>query len=583
MSARRRELTRWMLSVTRPVLAPLAASALSRVAGQLAAVAIVAFAGYQVTAIGIAARAGALEGTPLWSVLGVLVALAVAKAVLRYAEQFLGHLVAFRALELLRGEVYTLLAPQAPAIARIAWSGDLLSRITRDIDRIEVFFAHTFAPAVSAVLVPTVVVLGAGFTVGWPAALVCLIAYLMGGLGAPLLGSRAAASAAGEALRLRGLLTQHVTDSVQGVREVVGYGRVAERLADLSALEEPLAETARTRAGIAGARRGLVSLTHYAGLAGILVVGSAAVRSGAASVPWLVALLLGFAASWDNIRAVEDFVLALDNSFASAARITALRGAAPEMPDGERDVPAGPLELRCERVTFSYPGERGGPPALRDVSVHIPAGRWTCVLGVTGSGKSTLSALALRYFDPDEGRVLLGGEDLRELSRARVLAAATIVTQRAHVFRGTIASNLRLGAPDADDDALWRALALADVDEDVRRLNGGINAPVGEGGRTLSGGQRQRLCLARALLRPARLIVLDEYTAHLDAAQAATVRDRVRAARPDATVIEVTHRVEGVRGADHVIVMDRGVVLEHGTPAELLARDGALSRLAGRS
>lgn len=574
----RRRLTAWLISITRPVLGPLALSASARVIDQALAVVMLAFAGFQITTL---AASGA-SWTAIWWVIGILALISVVKALLRYAEQFFGHYVAFQALELIRTRVFASLGPQSPAIMRLGWSGDLLSRITRDIDRIEVFFAHTFAPAVSAAIIPLAVTIWGAVIGGWPIAVTLIGLYLVGGVIVPLLGAKGAAGAATEALSLRGELLQHVTDTVQGVSEVVGYGREAERLAAMREIDDALGAKNRTRAYATAFRAVLSQFALLGGIVLLGAVGAGQVAAGSLSLAWLVALAAGYYRSWESVRAVEGFAIALDNSFAAAGRIYTLQETGLALKDGAKQLPAGELEVAWHNVTFTYPGRAGARPAVQHVSVTAPAGKWTCLVGATGCGKSTLAALAMRYFDPDSGSVTLGGQPLADLPVAALRNAIAVVTQRAHIFRGTIRDNLLIAKEDASDDELWQALSHADLAEFVQAQPGGLDAKVGERGAAMSGGQRQRLALARAFLRAARVLILDEFSAHVDPGQAEVLREHIRAFFPSATVIEITHRLTHIDSVDQVIVVDNGEVVEAGSPGDLLAGQGALWRLRQR-
>ena len=478
----RRELIAWMLRVTRPVLAPLLGSTLARIADLLTGVGIFALGAWAVVVTG-RHLAGAAAGptapsAPAAPSVGMIVAimagLSLLKAALRYAEQFLGHFVAFKALELLRAEIFRALIPRAPRVMATARSGDLMTRATKDVDRIEVFFAHTFAPMVSAVVVPATVLALIGARVSWAvagAALPFLLAVL---LVAPAAGRRAALASSRAAAAARARLTEHVTDSVQGMSEVVGYGRAAERLA----------------------------------------------------------------------------------------------------------ATAGGHEVVWDDVVYSYPN--ASAPALRGVSLRAPAGRWTCLVGVSGSGKTTLAQLALRFDDPQSGRVLVGGRDVRGLTGDSLRREVVLVSQRAHLFRASIADNVRLAAPGATDAEVEAACRAAGVHKDIVAMDRGYDTPVGERGLSLSGGQRQRLALARALLTRPGVLVLDEFTSHLDPGLDASVRDAVRRWAEGVTVVEITHSLRWVGRADRVVVLDAGLVVADGDPAELLAVDGPLRRLAMR-
>ena len=227
-----------------------------------------------VTGRHLAGGPAAPPAPPVGMIVAIMAGLSLLKAALRYAEQFLGHFVAFKALELLRAEIFRALIPRAPRVMATARSGDLMARATKDVDRIEVFFAHTFAPMVSAAVVPATVLALIGARVSWAVAGAALPFLLAALLVAPAAGRRAALASSRAAAAARARLTEHVTDSVQGMSEVVGYGRAAERLAATAGLDDDVASALRPASLVASLRRGAIALLVLAGPAAALAVGA---------------------------------------------------------------------------------------------------------------------------------------------------------------------------------------------------------------------------------------------------------------------------------------------------------------------
>ncbi|WP_366181287.1 ABC transporter ATP-binding protein [Actinomyces timonensis] len=576
----RRALIGWLLSVTRPVLAPLVGSTLCRIADLLLGCAILAIGAVAVVRTGAQAASGAPIGIP-WDLAGQLALASLLKAALRYSEQFLGHFVAFKALELLRGEIFAALIPRAPRVMLEARSGDLLARATKDVDRIEVFFAHTFAPAVSAVVVPLSVVGVVGATTSWPVALTAL-AFLTGAIGVvPALGWRASLASSRAAVAERAGLTQHVTDSIQGMAEVVGYGRAEERLEEMGAIDRSIQAAGAPARRWTALRRGGAQLLALAGPAAMILVGADGVRAGAFSAAALAGGVAAVLRLTETARGVEELAAALSASFAAAERVWATVHSPIEVVDGQEELPrAGSHELVWEGVSYAYPGSPR--LALECASVRAEAGRWTCLVGVSGSGKTTMGHLALRFDDPAAGRILLDGVDIRGLRGDCLRREVALVSQSAHLFRASVLDNLRLAAPGASEEEARRACQDAGIHDDIVALESGYGTMIGERGASLSGGQRQRLALARALLARPGVIVLDEFTSHLDPALDARVRSRVRERLAGTTVVEITHRLRWVGEADHVAVLDGGRVVEQGAPATLMSAGGALARLVAR-
>lgn len=237
--------------------------------------------------------------------------------------------------------------------------------------------------------------------------------------------------------------------------------------------------------------------------------------------------------------------------------------------------------VRLDRVAFSY--DRAGPATIRGVTIDIPAGSHTAIVGATGSGKSTLGYLLARLYDVDAGAVLYDGVDVRDLSTRSLTDILGVVTQDPYLLHASVAENLRFARPDASDEDLYAAARTAQVHDLIAGLPDGYDTVVGERGHRFSGGEKQRLSLARTLLRDPRVLLLDEATSALDTAtELAMTRALDRPGR-SRTTITIAHRLSTVRRADQIIVLDRGAVVEHGTHDELLGRSGAYARLVRKA
>jgi len=229
-------------------------------------------------------------------------------------------------------------------------------------------------------------------------------------------------------------------------------------------------------------------------------------------------------------------------------------------------------------VWFAYPGAES--PVLADISFSARPGTTTAVIGATGSGKTTLLNLLPRFLNATSGEVRLGGADVRSLPAGRLRQRISVVPQHSYLFSGTVAGNLRMGAPQATDDELWHALRVAQADDFVRKLPGGLQAAVAQGGAGLSGGQRQRLCIARAMLRAADLYLFDDSFSALDYTTEAAVRQALAPALEAATVLMVAERIPTIMGADRILVLEEGRLVAQGTHAELLGSSPTYREIA---
>ena len=577
----RRQLSLRLLSITRRVLPPLAASIAARIVFLMIGIALFALGGWAV--------AGLASGESAWSIvliIGCAIGLSLLKGLARYLEQFAGHFVAFHSLAMLRNYFYDQLEPQAPAGTDRLDSGDIMNRVTKDIDRVEVFFAHTLAPVTTAIIVPILSVVWMGSAVSWTLAAVLAPFLLIVGAVIPFLGSGSTARAARELREARGAIAAHVTDSVQGVREVLAFGAQERREAEMSAIEKRISSGLGTQGRWIALRRGLNQAAVALGVVTVAMVAGSNVLAETLTLPQ-AGLALGIAmGSFGPVLAVEEFAADLDQAFASAARVFAITDRAPVVADPAAPKPLTPGDIEFTDVTFAYPTDEEAPaPAptvLGGVSIRIPAGKRTAIVGASGSGKSTLASLLTRTWDPASGTVTIGGTNVADASLRDLRATVASAPQRPYLFNDTLRANLLLAAPGASEADLERALEAVDLTDWLATEKDGLDTVVGDMGERLSGGQRQRLALARALLRDAPIYVFDEATSQVDPATEGRVREGIARVAKGRTIVEIAHRISAVRDADQIIVMDAGRVVEVGTYAELHARGGALAALEAR-
>ncbi|OXC91336.1 hypothetical protein BMR85_009465 [Achromobacter sp. KAs 3-5] len=241
-------------------------------------------------------------------------------------------------------------------------------------------------------------------------------------------------------------------------------------------------------------------------------------------------------------------------------------------------VAAHGLSLAFDRVSFAYPGKR--QDTLHDLSFTVPAGATVAVVGASGAGKSTVASLLLRFWDPREGAVKLDGVDVRQLRLDGLRERVALVTQDTYLFNDTLEGNIRLARPEASREDLMRALEQAALADFVKRLPEGLATRVGERGMQLSGGQRQRISIARAFLKNAPVLILDEATSHLDTLSEMQVRGALDVLMRHRTTLVIAHRLSTIRDADLILVLDRGTLAESGTHDQLLRKQGVYARLA---
>jgi ABC-type multidrug transport system fused ATPase/permease subunit len=310
----------------------------------------------------------------------------------------------------------------------------------------------------------------------------------------------------------------------------------------------------------------------------VLVVGGWQVLAGAMSPGDLVAYLglLGLL-----FTPVRNIVNSMDQYFMGRSALDSVWAildhdeTEPARPGGQQRPIAGRLQVRG--VSFAY---AGGAQALSDVSFTVEPGQTVALVGRSGGGKSTLASLLIGFYRPQAGEILLDGLPLEAHASASLRRQTAVVPQAGLVLSGTVRENIRYGALDADDAAVWQAARLAQAEDFIRELPQGLDAQVGDLGVRLSGGQRQRIAIARALLRDPRLLILDEATSALDAVSEQAVAQALRNLKQGRTTLVIAHRLSTVVGADLILVLDKGKVVQQGTHAQLMAQGGIYRELA---
>ena len=522
-----------------------------------------------------AVRAGQPTG---WLVVALLLAAPVA-AFLHWLESGIAHDMAYKLLAEMRIALFAKLDALAPAYLLRRRSGDLVALATQDVETVEYFFAHTVAPAFVAVLVPGAVLALLAW-VGWPLVVV-LLPFLAYGALSPILGRRRIDRMGSEARAALGQLGAHVTESIQGLSDLVAFQATGARRA---AFMELVRGYQRTRLILLhDLSRQAAGLEMAAGLGGlaVAVAGAVMVGQGWVGPGWLPLLVLVSVAAFMPVSEIAQVGRQLADTIASTRRLDVVHSEPVPIRDGPLmpAAPKGGSALRFEGVGFTYPARIR--PALSGVDFTVQPGSTVALVGPSGAGKSTIASLLLRFWDPQQGRILLDGQDLRELSLDGLRDRIALVAQDTYLFNDTLAANIRLARPGASDRELLRALEQAALTEFVAKLPDGLDTRVGERGVQLSGGQRQRIAIARAFLKDAPILILDEATSHLDTISEQQVRTALEALMADRTTIVIAHRLSTIQAADTILVLESGRVIEAGGHAELVARRGAYARLIG--
>lgn len=521
------------------------------------------------------------NGDPFGHWLVMLALVAPLSGVLHWLESWIAHDMAFRLLADMRIAAFRKLDALAPAYLVRRRTGDLMSLATHDIELVEYFFAHTIAPAFVAVLVPATALIILGAQSGWVA--LALVPFLLAVAVSPLLVRHRVDRLGSRAREAAGELGAFAVDSVQGLGEIVAFQHQDQRGAGLDELSRRHIELRLPFFRQLTFQQSLLEvLTGLGGLAVVVTAGSLAVDGEIDSgiLPLLTLLAMS---AFLPVSEIAQIGRQLADTLGATRRIYGLEHEPVPVTDGPGGPPGEPdrsVALGFDGVSFAYPGQNRN--ALSDVTIDIPAGKVVALVGTSGAGKTTAAMLAMRFWDPDGGRVTMDGVDLRNYRLDDLRRRIALVAQDTYLFNDTLRANILIGRPDASEADLEAAVHHASLTDLVDGLPHGLDTEVGERGTSLSGGQRQRVAIARAFLKDAPVLILDEATSHLDALNEQAVRRSLDQLQAERTTIVIAHRLSTVRDADLIVVLDEGRVVEQGDHGSLLSQNGLYARLVAR-
>ena len=484
-----------------------------------------------------------------------LIVCAVSRGILRYGEQLSGHYIAFTLLALIRDKIFTAMRKLAFVKLQKKDSGSLLSIITADIELLEVFYAHTIAPAASAVLyfIFAVIIFGKihivlSFTVA--------LIYIVMGVLLPLLFAKMDDGAGVEYRKKMSSLNSFFLDSLLGIKEIIFFDKIRERKENIEKRGDAISGTFKLLKNFEGKTFALTEATLT--LCNFLMLGVSAfllVKGEIDFASFLISNLM-LLSGYGPIIAVSGLAVNLQQTFASAERVFSLLDEEPELKEVTDGQNVSFENIAADNINFRYDNME----VLKDVSLSVKKDEIVGLCGKSGSGKSTLLRLLMRFFDPLSGEVKMNGIDIKKINTASLREAISYITQQTYIFKKSIYENIQLANRNASREEVIEAAKKAAIHDFIMSLPAGYDTKMTELGGNLSSGEKQRLGLARAFLHKAPLLLLDEPTGNLDSLNEALILNSIYQEKKDKGVLIVSHRKSTVNAADRIVYIENGRV-----------------------
>lgn len=501
----------------------------------------------------------------------------ISRAVFRYLERYISHDATFRLLGTVRVWLYTKLEKLAPARLFEWQSGELLSAVVGDVETLKEFYLRVLAPPFIAVLVAA----GTGIFLAQFNILfvyVLLGGFVLLGILLPIAVNIMQKPIADELVAVRTQLKAQLVDSITGIVELAAFGQAERQVQRIADLDERLARLQGRAVNLSGIIDALGLFIVNSTVWLILWLAVPLVQSGQLEGIYVAVVALTVQSSFEGTLPLPVAVHYLSESLAAARRLFAIVDRSPAVLNEAGGILTNDdVTIEIENLSFRYNDQSA--EVLRNISFRVAPGQSVAIVGPSGAGKSTFLYLLLRFWEYHQGSIRLGSHELKKYDSQDLRNLFSVVSQQSHLFNASIRDNILLAKPEASEAEFLQAVQNAELKGVIEALPDGYDTMVGQNGYALSGGQRQRIAIARALLKNAPVLILDEPTVGLDSLTEEAIMATIANLSAGRTILLITHRLTGLKNIGHIIVLEAGHILEQGSHEELMKRQGLFYQL----